>query len=80
METTIEKVDMYGRNSTTLKRIRAENKQGKKNKDRDAHINLSNSGVPRRNKNGNKLGLRKRRLLAIQETNFPYDEIEFAKN
>ena len=38
--------------------------QARENANRDAHIHLSNAGVPRRNRNGNKLGLRKREKLA----------------
>lgn len=59
----IEKIDKFGRNSTKLKKLRAEHKQFTKNQDRDSHIEMSNAGLPRRNKVGNKLGLRKRRLL-----------------
>lgn len=49
--------------SNIAKRKIAEDKQGRKNVDRDEHINMSNQDLPRRNKNGNKLGLRKRILL-----------------
>jgi len=59
-----EDIDKNGNNSTVRKRMRAENKQAKKNLDRDARIEMSNAGVPRRNAAGNKLGLKKRREYA----------------